>query len=226
MIDKKILIVLGISSVIAFLIYRQLKLVSKLTADVGSLTKRVLELENNNTKHVLTPQAPQQFERQIKIDSSLVKEVEEEEVEVPYQKEEVQNQELVQEEDYQQDEEQEQEQDEEPQIAEENNEKETSSDLHASGEESQTHDLKENTVTEKEEMNSNLENEFDEMLDNDDIPENLKMEIDNMIEVENKLSPENLAKLSLKELQSIARERNIKIKGKKTELIERISQLE
>ena len=81
-------------------------------------------------------------------------------------------------------------------------------------------------VQNKNEIDSNLENEFDEMLDNDDIPENLQMEIDNMIEVENKLTPENLAKLSLKELQSIARERNIKIKGKKTELIERISQLE
>ena len=38
------------------------------------------------------------------------------------------------------------------------------------------------------------------------------------------MNPDSLAKLSLKELQNIARERQLKIKGKKTELIERITQ--
>ena len=36
-----------------------------------------------------------------------------------------------------------------------------------------------------------------------------------MIEIENKLTPENLSKLSLKICFKILRERNIKIKGKK-----------
>ena len=49
MIDKKIL--KRYFKCNRFLIYRQLKLVSKLTAELGKLTKRVNELESNTKQN-------------------------------------------------------------------------------------------------------------------------------------------------------------------------------
>ena len=58
MIDKKILIVLGVSAVVCLLIYKQVKLVSKLNNGLVELSERVNEVENALK---ITLQNPQQM---------------------------------------------------------------------------------------------------------------------------------------------------------------------
>ena len=62
MIDKKILLVIGVSSIIALLIYRQLKLVSKLKQEVSTLSQRLSNLENQR-KIPTEPTIPQNFKQ-------------------------------------------------------------------------------------------------------------------------------------------------------------------
>lgn len=282
MIDKKILLAIGVSSIIALLIYRQLKLVSQLKQEVSNLSQRLSTLENER-KLPTEPTIPQNLNiRENMLNNTnppnlyfqkqhlSVPDLSETLAEIDEYEQEMNNEqpELVTEETsnnvYQKSE-----NDEEPS-------QEGGEELEVAVEEGKEHqdnnDLEINTAHEQQELQepeSSNQNEppsivnnsddlsfFDESLqsymkqnsnenqdtnlqkntsndeeqvfegngEQDDLPTELQNEIDNLVKEDNDFSQEYLTSLSVKELQNIARERNIKIKGKKVELIERITQ--
>ena len=272
MIDKKILLAIGVSSIIALLIYRQLKLVSQLKQEVSNLSQRLSNLENQR-KIPTEPTIPQNFNP---IDNMLnnpnphnsyiqkqnlsVPDLNETLAEIDEYAHEMNNEqtELVTEETsnnvYKESDNDQEPSREDGEELQDNNDleinttheqqelqeahlrkqTETSDVLNNSGDLSFFDESVQNYMQKNlnQEQHTNLQkntgNNEEELLEGNgeqnELPKELQNEIDNLVKEDNDFSQEYLTSLSVKELQNIARERNIKIKGKKIELIERITQ--